>query len=289
MSVSAIRSRVYNKRAITSGARAFLGYFLLMSIACVFVGPFFWMVSSSLKSEPEIFIIPIRWLPEKLVWRNYVDVVTRLPFGLFVFNSFKLALLSTLGTLLSCSLAAYAFARLQFLGSHVLFMILLATMMIPGEVTLIPVFLIMKGLGLLNTHEALYLPSFFGGAYGTFLLRQFFLTLPSELDDAALIDGCGRFGIYLRIYLPLSKPALATLAVFRFMGAWNDLLGPVIYLNETEKFTLAVGLTYFRGYYSTDWALLMAACVIAVIPIIVIYVLAQKYFVQGIALTGLKG
>jgi len=270
-------------------ARTVIIYLALFVISFLFILPFYWMLTASFKPLQDVFTVPLRWWPS--VWRpmNYIDVFRRVPMTLFTFNSVKIGVLATIGVLLSCSLAAYGFARLPIPGKDVIFMILLSTMMIPGEVTLIPVYLIMTRLRLINTHEALYLPAFFGGAYGTFLLRQFFRTLPPELDDAALIDGCGRFGIYLRIYLPLSKPAIATLGVFTFMGNWNDLLGPVIYLNDTEKLTLAVGLTYFRGFYSSEWHLLMAACVIAVLPILAIYVLAQKYFVQGIALTGLKG
>jgi len=266
-----------------------LSYILLCLVAIIFIIPFYWMLTASFKPEQDVFTVPLRWWPTRWRFQNYVDVVNRVPMLLFTFNSLKICVLGTLGTLWSCSLAAYAFARLRIPGKDIIFMILLSTMMVPGEVTLIPVYLIMTLLRLVNTHEALYLGAFFGGAYGTFLLRQFFRTLPPELDDAALIDGCSRFGIYWRIYLPLSKPALATLGVFTFMGYWNDLLGPVIYLNDRDKLTLAVGMTYFRGFYSSEWNLLMAACVISVAPILVIYGLAQKYFVQGIALTGLKG
>jgi len=287
--MTALAAKIGSSKRWTRVITGMISYTLLVLIALIFVIPFYWMLSASFKPEQDVFSVPLRWWPTTWRPQNYLDVFNRVPMLLFTFNSLKICILGTLGGLWSCSMAAYAFARLRIPGKNVIFLILLATMMIPGEVTLIPVYLIMTILRLVNTHEALYLGAFFGGAYGTFLLRQFFRTLPSELDDAALIDGCSRFGIYWRIYLPLSKPALATLGVFSFMGYWNDLLGPVIYLNDREKLTLAVGLTYFRGFYSSEWNLLMAACVVSVVPILVIYVLAQKYFVQGIALTGLKG
>ncbi|MCE7990024.1 MAG: carbohydrate ABC transporter permease [Caldilinea sp. CFX5] len=251
--------------------------------------PFAWMFLSSLKTEPEIFIFPPRWWPETPQWSNYQAVVESMPFGWFVFNSFKIALLSVIGQLLSCSLAAYAFARIRFPGRETVFMIWLACLMIPVQVYLIPQYLLFRSFGWLDTHYPLFVPSFFGGAFGTFLLRQFFLTIPGELEDAARIDGSSRFGIYWRIFLPLAKPALATLGVFVFMGNWNNLLGPVVYLSSYEKMTLTVGLAFFRGQYTTQWALLMAGAVISVIPILLIYAAAQQYFVRGVVLSGLKG
>lgn len=170
-----------------------------------------------------------------------------------------------------------------------LFFILLSTLMLPYEATLIPVYLIMRELGLINTHLALYLPSFFGGAYGTFLLRQFFMSLPHELEDAAMIDGCNRWTIFLYVFLPLSRPALMTLAVFVFMGSWNNLLGPVVFLNSESQLTLSVGLTYFQGYYGSQWNLLMAGALLSIIPILALYMFGQRYFIEGIALTGIKG
>lgn len=251
--------------------------------------PFIWMFLSSLKTDMEIFVFPPRLLPETVHWENYLAVMESMPFGWFIFNSFKIAFLAMIGQLLSCSLAAYAFARIKFPGRETVFVIWLACLMIPYQVNLIPQYVLFRSFGWLDTHLPLIVPSFFGGVFGTFLLRQFFLTLPSELEDAARIDGCSRFGIYWRIFLPLSKPALATLGVFVFMSNWNNLLGPVVYLSSYEKMTLTVGLAFFRGQYTTEWALLMAGAVISVIPIMVIYAAAQQYFVQGVVMSGIKG
>lgn len=255
----------------------------------IMVAPFVWMVFSSFKSRAELFYFPPRWLPRTWLWQNYVEVFHSFPFFNFIGNSFKVSVLSTIGQVLTCSMAAYCFARFTFPGRDLLFIILLSTMMVPGQVTMIPVFLIMRAFGWVDTHYPLIVPSFFGGAFGTFLLRQFFLTIPFELEDAARIDGATRFGIYWRIFLPLGKPALATLALLAFMNNWNNLLGPVIYLQTRSKMTLAVGLALFRGMYSTDYALLMAGSLISVIPLLILYALAQQYFVQGVTMTGIKG
>jgi ABC-type glycerol-3-phosphate transport system permease component len=272
-----------------AAARAAVMYLLLLAVSALMLGPFVWMLTSSLKAEGDIFLFPPTLFPNPPRWENYAETVERMPFHLFTFNSIKIAVLATVGAVLTCSLAAYAFARLSFPGRDKLFLLLLATMMVPGQVTFIPHFLIMQAVGWTNSHNALIVPHFFGGAFGTFLLRQFFLTLPTELEDAARIDGAGHFRIYWQIFLPLAQPALATLAVFVFMGTWNDLVGPVIYLSDREKMTLTVGLAMFRGFNIVRWHLVMAGAVINVVPILVVYVLAQKYFVRGIALSGIKG
>lgn len=276
------------KKAIVLGKRVF-AYFIMTLGAFAMVIPFIWMLSTALKEPGQVFTMPPIWIPKPIIWDNFSRAWKSLPFALFSTNSFKIAILGTLGTLLSCSWAAYAFARLRFPGKDALFAVILATMMIPGQITMIPIFIVMKYLGWYDTHLPLWVPSFFGSAFGTFLLRQFFTSLPEELDDAAKIDGCNPFEIYWRIYLPLSKPALATLGVLTFLGSWNNLLGPVIYLKTIEKFTLMIGLSFFQGQYVTDYSLLMAGSLISLIPIILLYVVAQKYFVQGIALTGIKG
>ena len=269
--------------------RRTLSHLLLLIGCAVMALPFIWMFLSSLKTDPEIFVFPPRWLPETPQWSNYRTVMESMPFGWFIFNSFKIATLAMIGQVLSCSLAAYAFARIRFPGRETVFVIWLACLMIPYQVNLIPQYLLFRSFGWLDTHYPLIVPNFFGGVFGTFLLRQFFLTIPNELEDAARIDGCRRFGIYWRIFLPLAKPALATLGVFVFMSNWNNLLGPVVYLSSYEKMTLTVGLAFFRGQYTTQWALLMAGAVISVIPIILIYAAAQQYFVRGVVLSGLKG
>jgi ABC-type glycerol-3-phosphate transport system permease component len=266
-----------------------VAYLLLTIGALTMIIPFLWMLSTALKDTGELFRYPPVWIPKPLVWGNFIEVFNTLPFALFFLNSSKVALLGTLGTLISCSSGAYAFARLRFPGKETLFKLVLLTMMIPGQVTMIPVFIVMKYLGWYDMHLPLWVPSFFGSAFGIFLLRQFFSSLPAELDDAAKIDGCNYFQIFWKIYLPLSKPALATLGVLTFMGSWNNLLGPVIYLKTIEKFTLTIGLSFFQGQFTTNYTLLMAGSLISILPILVIYIFAQKYFVQGIALTGIKG
>lgn len=264
-------------------------YAILIFLAVIFSTPFIWMVSSSLKRGIDVFVFPPRWIPSPVMWSNYVELFRVLPFMRFFWNSSYVAILSTFGQVASCALAAYALSRPKFFGREVIFYLLLATMMVPGQVTIIPRFLIMRVLGWLNTHLPLYVPHFFGGAFGTFMLRQFFLALPRELDDAAAIDGCGRLRTFLTIYVPLSKPALASLSLFIFMDAWNDLLGPIIYLSAPEKMTLTVGLTYFQGQYATDWHLLMAGAVVSIIPTLIVYLLAQKHFVSGIMMGSVKG
>ena len=266
-------------------------YFLLATIALLMVGPFLWMLATSLKSPGEMFAFPLRLIPHAASAESYNEVVRRMPFLLFVFNSFKIASLATVGQILSCSLAAYAFSRMKFKAKEFIYFVLLATMMIPSQVTMIPVFLIMKFLGWIDTHYALFVPAFFGGAFGTFLLRQFFSTIPQDLEDAARIDGCGRFRLYWQIFMPLSKPAIATLAIFSFMGYWNDLLNPVIYLSSLEKMTLTVGLATLQGAEGTmlRYNVVMAGAVISVLPILALYIAAQKWFVRGITMTGLKG
>ena len=274
---------------MASGLRSLLRYVLLIAVAALMVGPFLWMVSTSMKDQAAIFRYPPEWLPDRLNLKNYRAIMDVLPLGRLVLNSFTIAISATVGQLCSCSLAAYAFARMKFRGQTVLYFILLATMMIPAQVTMIPVFLIMKWLGWIDTLYALIVPAFFGGAFGTFLLRQFFSTIPTDLEDAARIDGCGKFRILWSIILPLSKPALATLALFTFMIYWNDLLGPVIYLSSVGKSTLTVGLANLQSdVMTTRYDLLMAGSVLSVLPILFLLIVGQRWFVRGIAMTGLK-
>jgi multiple sugar transport system permease protein len=269
--------------------RAVLWHVLLFTGALLMALPFIWMLLTSLKSTAEIFVYPPVWFPAAPRWSNYTDVLRSMPFGRFFWNSLSIATLSVIGQLASCSLAAYAFARIPFVGRESLFALVLATLMVPGVVTLIPVFLLMREVGWINTHYPLIVPNFLGSAFGIFLLRQFFLSIPTELEDAARIDGASRFGIYRYIFLPLSKPALATLAVFVFMAQWNDLLHPIIYLVDYDKMTLTVGLAFFRGQYTTNWPLLMAGATMSVLPIVLLYLGAQRYFVEGAVMSGLKG
>lgn len=264
-------------------------YVLLSVLAVIMAGPFLWMLSASLQGQGDVFRVPPRWIPDPPRFSNYGEILERMPFVQFFLNSTKIAGLATIGQVLSCSLAAYAFARMRFRGSTVLYGVLLATMMIPAQVTMIPSFMIMRSLGWIDSHNALIVPAFFGGAFGTFLLRQFFATIPRELEDAACIDGAGKFRIYWQIILPLSKPALITLGLFTFMTYWGDLLGPVIYLSSTEKMTLTVGLANLQaGAMATRYDLLMAGALVSVVPMLVLFVVAQKWFVRGIAMTGMR-
>jgi multiple sugar transport system permease protein len=269
--------------------RTIVRYLLLTAIGVVMVGPFLLMVSTSMMDRQDIFRVPPQWIPEQIDLRNYRAIMEVLPLGRLLLNSFTIAICATIGQLCSCTLAAYAFARMIFRGKTVLYFVLLATMMIPAQVTMIPVCLIMKSLGWIDTLYALIVPAFFGGAFGTFLLRQFFSTLPTDLEDAARMDGCGKFRILWSIVLPLSRPALATLALFTFMTYWNDLLGPVIYLSSVEKATLTIGLANLQsGVMTTRYDLLMAGSVLSVLPILILLIIGQKWFVKGITMTGLK-
>ncbi len=264
---------------------------LILIGAVIFLIPFVWMVRTSLMNMGEIFLLPIRWIPSEIRWGNYLEAVRAVDFGLYFRNSVFVTALGVVGSALTSSMVAYSFARLRAPGKNVLFIVLLATMMLPYVVTLVPVYLLFRALHWVDTYAPLIVPQWLGGgAFYIFMLRQFFMTIPMELDDAAKIDGCGFFGIYWRLVLPLSKPALATVGIFAFYGNWNDFLGPLIYLNSMDKFTLPLGLSFFvnvRGM--TYWNLLMAASVLVLIPCLVLFFAGQRYFVQGIALTGLKG
>jgi multiple sugar transport system permease protein len=272
-------------------ARRGLLYVALLGVAALMIGPFLWMVVTSLTPPGELFSYPPQ-LPDNLSFASYAEVFNRFPFGLFTFNSLKIAVLATIGTLLSASLAAYAFARMEFPGKGWLYWVVLATMMIPFQVTMVPVFFVIKSFGWIDSHAALIVPAFFGfgmGAFGVFLLRQFFAAIPRELEEAALIDGAGRFRIYWQIMLPLARPALATLGVLTFMANWNDLLGPVLYLSTREKMTLTIGLAALQGgELAARIDLVMAGAVVSIIPIVILYIIAQRFFVQGIAAGAVK-
>jgi ABC-type glycerol-3-phosphate transport system permease component len=246
------------------------------------------MLSTSFKAVGETFVYPPEWIPNPFVWQNYVDMWNALPFNAFALNSFKIAILSTIGQLLSCAMGAFAFAILKFKGRDTLFLLLIATMMVPYQVTLIPTFILFSKIGWVGTHLPLWVPAFWGGAFGTFLLRQFYLTIPMDLAESARMDGANIFQIFRYIYLPLSKPAMATLGIFTFMWSWNNLLGPLIYVSELKQMTLTVGLSFFQNQYGGKWTLMMAGAVVSILPILLVFFFAQKYFIQGIAMTGIK-
>ena len=265
-------------------------YGVILLLASVNLIPLYWMFRSSFMKNMDIMILdPFVFWPTEMRFDNYVKAYQTAPFAQFALNTILIIIGNMVGTILTSTMAAYSFSRIQWTGKKFCFMIILSTMMLPGTVTLIPQFLIFSKLGMIDTYYPLILPSFFGGgAFNIFLLRQFFLTIPKELDYAAKIDGAGPLRIYTRIMLPLTKPSIVVVALFTFMGCWNDYFGPIIYLNTTKKFTLAVGLLWFRGQYSTKWNLMMAGATIVALPCILIYLIGQKYLIEGISLSGLK-
>lgn len=265
-------------------------YAALVVVAVALLLPFFWMLSTSLKSNEAIFAIPPRWIPETLHWANYREVFERMPFLLYFRNTTVITVMTIIGTVLSSSLVGYAFACLRWPGRDAAFIFVIATMMLPLQVIMIPLFVLFKDLGWLNTYKPLIVPAFFGGgAFYIFLMRQFFLTLPKDLFDAARIDGASEWRIYWQIALPLARPALVTVALLTFMFAWNDFLGPLIYLSDQSKNTLALGLALFTGQHQTDWGVLMAASILMLIPVVLLFFFFQRYFIKGMAMTGLKG
>lgn len=252
--------------------------------------PFVWMISTSLKDEGSVFIFPPNWIPNPILWSNYAQAMTVLPFALFLRNTLITTLVPIVGVMLSCSLTAYSFSRLRWPGRDICFLLVLATMMLPHQVTMIPRFILFRYLGWIDTFFPLIVPPWFAiGAFNVFLLRQFFLTVPLEMDDAAKLDGASYLDIYARLLMPLMKPALAAVAIFTFQFHWNDFLDPLIYLHSQSNFTLALGLRSFQGEYGTDWNLLMAASLVVMTPPLLLFFFAQRYFIQGVVFTGVKG
>jgi multiple sugar transport system permease protein len=262
---------------------------ILLTLAFLALFPFLWMLSSSLKAETAMYDFPIKWIPDNIKWDNYAEVFTKANFVQYYWNSIKISSVVTLGQVLTSVLAAYAFAKINFKGRDKIFIAYLGTMMVPFQVIMIPQFILFKYLGLLNhPHLALILPGIFT-AFGTFMMRQFFLGVPDELSQAARIDGCNELGILVRIMLPLSKPAMASLAVFTFRWQWNDFLAPLIYIKDVTKKTIPIGLSSFQMENVTLYTLIMAGAIISIVPVVIAYILAQKSFVEGIATSGLKG
>ena len=264
---------------------------ILIAGGIIVMVPLAWMLSTSLKPPHQITKFPPIWIPDPFVWSNYVRAVTIFPvsFLVFVRNSMYMSLMITLGTVLSNAIVAFAFARLSFRGSRVLFFIVLSTMMLPQQVTMIPLFILFSRIGWVNTYNPLIVPHFFANAYFVFLLRQFYTTIPRELDDAARIDGCGVIGLFLRILLPLSKPALGITAIFAFTWSWNEFLGPLIYLSRMETYPLAIALSFLRAAHGVLWSELMVVSFIAMLPPVLLFFVAQKHYIQGIVITGVKG
>lgn len=260
---------------------------VIYAAAMATIAPFLWMLSTSLKDLNDIFVYPPRWLPSKFHFENFIRAFEAAPFGRYYLNSVFVAVTVTIGQLITCSMAAFAFARLKFWGRDALFLIFLATMMIPGQVTMIPSFMVLHWFGWIDSYKALIVPGL-ASAFGTFLLRQFFMTIPKELEEAAYIDGCSKFKVLWRIIVPLSRPALATLAIFTFMGVFNDFIWALIVLSSEDMRTVQLGLAIFRDRYLTEWDLMMAGSVTATLPILIVFFFAQKYFIKGITLSGLK-
>jgi multiple sugar transport system permease protein len=267
-----------------------VGVFLILVLGSIsYLFPLVWMVSTALKTTEQVYAIPMEWVPSPVVWENFPAALNRFPFWLFLRNSLITSVIPVIGAVVSSSLVGYAFARVPWPGRDLWFIVVIATLMVPPQVTLVPVYVIFARLGWVNTFYPLIIPWFFGGAFYVFLMRQFFKGIPMELSDAAAIDGCTHLGILWRIIIPLAKPAIATVAIFTFLATWNSLLGPVIYLTNEKMYTLQIGLTYFRSEYSVEWQELMAASLVVLAPTLLIFFVGQRFFVQGLTLTGLKG
>ncbi len=268
--------------------RMALTYILLIALALIMLLPFIWMFSASLKLDKDVFRFPIAWIPQNPQWSNYQTIWTRIPFLTFFYNSLKLTAIITFLQVATSSFAAYAFAKLEFRGRNILFLAYIASIAVPWQVYMIPQFILMRELGLVDNHMSLILLQAFT-AFGVFLLRQFFISVPNELLDAARIDGLSEYGIYFRIMLPMSKPALATLTIFSAVFVWNDFMGPLIYLHSESLKTIQLGLRMFIQQYSADYSLIMAASLVSVIPVAILFLAFQRYFVEGIGTSGIKG
>lgn len=263
-------------------------YTLLVLCSLAMLVPFIWMISSSLKLDKDVFTFPIEWIPSNPRWENYEEIWTTIPLGQFLKNTAKLTLIVTFLQLLTSSFAAYAFAKLQFKGRDILFLGYVATIAMPWQVYMVPQFMMIRSFGLNNTHLAIICLQAFS-AFGVFLMKQFYMSVPDELCEAARIDGMNEYRIWAQIMLPLSKPALSTLTIFTFVNTWNDFLGPLLYLTRMELKTIQIGLRMFISQYSSEYGLIMAASVVALIPVVIVFLALQKFFVQGVATAGLKG
>jgi multiple sugar transport system permease protein len=272
-------------------AAALARHLLLITVAVAFMLPFYWMVSSALKNNDQIFARPIVWWPHPMHWENFAHAMNYpgFPFLRLLWNSLYYAGTVTIGTVISCAAVAYGFARLRFPGRDLLFVATLSTMMIPGIVTFIPTYVLFKYFGMIGTYAPLIVPNFLGNAFFIFMLRQFFMGLPWELSDAARVDGAGEFRIFWQIMLPLVRSALMVVAVFTFLGTWHDFFGPLIYLSDANQYPLSLGLFAFKAQRTTDWSAMMAASTLATLPLVIVFFFTQRFFLEGITLTGIKG
>jgi multiple sugar transport system permease protein len=263
-------------------------YAVLIFITGVMFVPFVWMLSASLKLDKDVFLFPIQWIPTNPRWQNYIDIWKKIPLFTFVLNTAKLTVVVTILQILTSSFAAYAFAKLEFKYRNTLFLAYIATIAVPWQVYMVPQFMMLRSFGMNDSHIAIVCLQAFS-AFGVFMMRQFYQNIPDELCEAARIDGMSEYKIYSKIMLPLSKPAISTLIIFTFVNTWNDFLGPMIYLKTESKKTIQIGLRMFISQYSSEYGLIMAASVLSLIPVLIIFLMLQKYFVEGIASTGIKG
>ncbi|MBU7593032.1 carbohydrate ABC transporter permease [Metabacillus halosaccharovorans] len=265
-----------------------LAHIILIVASFFFLIPFIWMVSTSLKPLDQVFTFPPEWIPKPFQWSNYIDAMNYIPFFTYLKNTIIITLFSTLGAVLSCPLVAYSFAKLKWPGRNILFIITIGVMMIPGQVTMIPLFLLFEKLGLVGTPYPLIIPAFFGIPFYIFLLRQFFMGLPDSLREAAKIDGAGEFRIYWQIMLPLAKPAVLAVGLFQFMASWTDFIGPLLYLTDSIQYTLSLGLQQFQSQKGSEWGLMMAVSTMMTVPVIILFFFLQKTFIKGITFSGIK-
>jgi multiple sugar transport system permease protein len=282
---------VTRKSPLRKRLMIYLRHAALITVTILFLLPFYWMFMSAFKENSQVFSNPITWFPNPIRWQNFVEAFNYpgFPFLKFLWNSTYYAGMVTIGTIFSCSLTGYALARLRFPGRNLLFSLTIASLMIPSIVTFIPVFLLFRNLGWLGSYKPLIVPAFFGNAFFIFMMRQFFLTMPEELSDAARVDGAGEFTIFWRIMLPLVRPALIVMGVFTFLWTWHEFFGPLIYLAEQDQYPLSLGLFAFRSRRTTEWGLMMAGATLTTLPLILLFFAAQRYFLEGIKLSGLKG
>lgn len=282
---------IRRRKAVRHFFSTSFSHLVLIAVAVLFFIPFIWLIITSLKQDIQVFTDPLIWIPEPIMWSNYPDALLTPAFNFLPLlkNTLFYVITTTVGTVVSSTMVAYGLARLRFPGRNFLFIVTLATMMMPGIVTLIPTYVLFKWLGWVGTYAPLIVPTFFGSAFNIFLLRQFMMTIPWDLTDAALVDGANDFVILWKIIVPLIKPALLVIAVLNIMWAWNDFMGPLIYLSDSKQYPLVMGLYAFRTRTSTQWSLMMAATLATCFPLIVLFFVAQRYFIEGITLTGLKG
>lgn len=289
LSVEVRRAKLH--AALMHAVTRTLLYVVVIALSLAFAMPLLWMLVTALKDDPDVFRLPPVWIPKPIRWANFPEALTIIPFGLHMLNTLKIAVPTVIGTLLSSSLVAYGFARIDFPGRNAFFFVCLATMMIPFQVRMIPLYITFRNLNWLNTYKPLIVPAFFGGAYPIFLLRQFFMTIPQELSDAARIDGCNELVIFWRIILPLAKPSLAVVGLLTFMGTWDNFIGPLIYLNDSKLYPISIALRGFQSEFWEKhlWQYMMAASAATIAPVIIIFYLAQRTLVEGITVTGIKG